>query len=266
MKQTHRPKKNAKSTKNNKKNKSSKSLKPDSTEDTFDLGDGLTLLNPMTEGLGFKDKVSDGVYTMEMEHNFEVASADAGTLNIGNDHMGDGVLNISGDGVINLQSIDEAPPALFHSGHDGLIKKTAKKSGESFFGALIDVLLLSAFSIFTAAAVTEFSTYTFDFELMFAGGVVEMGKMFLIFGAYFLSYKILARVFYGRTLGEWSSRHQLGLKKQQLSTVYPLRVLARELGCLLTGVFMFPLVSSVIRRDVGYYISGLQTYVEQKTR
>jgi len=261
MKQTHKPKKSSKS-----KKKNSKDLKLRATDETFDLGDGLTLLNPMTDGLGFRDKVSDGVYTMEMEHNLEKVSADAGTLNIGHENMGDGVLNISDSGEINLQSIDEAPPALFHSGHDGLIKKTAKKSGESFFGAVIDVLLLSALSIFTAAAATEFTYYTFNFELMLSGEVTEIGKMLLIFGAYFLSYKILARVFYGKTLGEWSSRHQLGLKKQQLSTVYPLRVLAREVCCLFTGVFMFSLVSSIVRRDVGYYVSGLQTYVEQKNR
>jgi hypothetical protein len=269
MKDTYKPNKTSK---NKKKNKGKNKKADDSyknTKDSLDLGDGLTLFNPITEGLGFKDKVSDGVYTMQVEHDpeFDVeTTSDGGVLNIGREEMGDGVLNIGEKGEVFIHSSNMAQPALFHSGHDGLIKRTAKKSGESFFGALIDVLFLVALSIFTAAAATEFSAYAFNFELMLSGDLVELGKLLLIFSAFFLSYRILTRVFYGRTLGEWSSRHQMGLIKQQHSMAYPLRVLFREMICLATGVFLFPILSSLFRRDVGYYFSGLQTYIEQKKR
>jgi len=248
-----------------KKNKQKKSKAESSFENTLDLGEGLTLYNPLTEGLGFRDRVSDGVYTEEFETATEI-SADGGMLNIDREEMGDGILNIGEKGELNVSSSNMAQPALFHSGHDGLIKRSAKKSGESFFGAVIDVLLLTALSIFTAALVTEYSAYIFDFELMLAGKAQELGKLLLIFASFFLSYKLLARVFFGRTLGEWSSRHQLGLVKQQHNMMYPLKVLVREVVCLATGVFLFPLLSSLIRRDVGYYFSGLQTYVEQKKK
>jgi len=271
MKETHKA--TSRTSKNKKKSKKAdkerKTSKASQKEDIMDLGDGLTLFNPITEGLGFKDKVSDGVYTMQVEHEIEQgagASSDGGVLNIGREEMGDGILNIGEKGDVLVHSSDMVQPALFHSGHDGLIKRTAKKSGESFFGALIDVLFLVAFTIFTAAAVTEFTNYAFDFELIMSGQIVELGKLSLIFAAYFLSYRILARVFYGRTLGEWSSRHQMGLVKQQHSVVYPLRVLFREVICLATGIFLFPILSAIFKRDVGYYFSGLQTYIEQKKK
>jgi len=239
-------------------------LNPDAKDD-LNIGEGLSLFNPLTKGLGFADKVSDGVYTVQMENQSDL-KADGGSINIGYEDLGDGLLNIGDKGEMTLQSPQTAQPVLFHSGHDGLIKRTAKKSGESFFGAVIDVLLLTAITIFTAAAATEFSSSLFNFDLMLSGDLNEVGKLLLIFAAYFLSYKILARVFYGKTLGEWSSRHQMGLKLQQHSILYPLRVFSRELVCLFSGVFLFPVLSTLFKRDIGYYFSGLQTYVEQKKR
>ena len=113
---------------------------------------------------------------------------------------------------------------------------------------------------------TEFTSLKFDFEGIFELNFIECGKILLVFSALFLSYKILSRVFYGRSLGEWSSRHQMGLIIQQHSLSYPLRLLVREIFCLATGIFLFPLLSSLIRRDIGFYVSGLQTYIEQKKK
>jgi hypothetical protein len=236
---------------------------------SFEIGEGLNLLNPLTDGLGFKDRVSQDGYTSQepesiaIKTDADVESSYGGTFDIGHEELGDGVLNIQTDGSLEVESAETVQPILFHSGHDSLIKKRAKKSGESFFGALIDVMLLFAFSILSAAVVTEFTSYTFNFEKLLVLDPTEIGKFLLVFSAYFLSYKLLTRVFFGKTLGEWSSRHQLGLVLHQHDVTYPFRVLAREVMCLLTGVFFFPLISSVIRKDIGFYVSGLHTYIEQ---
>lgn len=253
---------------------------------SFEIGEGLSLFNPLTDGLGFKDRVAEGVYTaVQVEPETDLASepelsseveepvtesfnikpsSDSGTLDIGHEELGDGVLNINQDGEINLKSSETVQPILFHSGHDGLIKKRAKKSGESFFGALIDVMLLFALSILSVAFIAEFTSYGFNIKEALKFSPKEIGKFLLIFSAYFLSYRVLTRVFFGRTLGEWSSRHQLGLILHQHDVTYPFRVLARESVCLGTGVFLFPMISKAIRKDIGFYVSGLQTYVEQK--
>ncbi len=228
-----------------------------------DLGEGLAEIKPLTRGLGFKDRVSEGVYTIEMD-SVETVGADGGTLDIGHENFGDGVLNIDPEGELKLETSETVQPILFHSGHDGLIKRTAKKSGESLLGAFIDTLLVLAVTILTVAVLTEFTRFFFDFEKIAKLNLNELGKVGVVFSAYFLSYRIFTRVFFGKTLGEWSSRHQLGLLLQQNKVVYPFQVLAREIVCLGTAVFLLPVLSAVLKKDVGYYFSGLQTYIEQK--
>lgn len=237
--------------------------------DLLHLFDGVDeapdLIQPLTSGLGFKDRVSEGVYTMEVDQGYD-PSADCGTLDIGHNDVGDGVLSIGSGGDLNIHAAVGAQPILFHSGHDGLIKKTAKKSGESVFGAFIDLLLVLSTSIFAVAFATEFTSYTFSPEGVLSLDRVELGRVFVVFATFFLIYKISSRVFFGRTLGEWSSRHQLGLLNQQHKFYYSIQVLVREVFCLLTGIFTLPLLSSFFGKDIGYYVSGLQTYVEQKKK
>lgn len=239
------------------------------SNDIFDLFEGVDeapdSIKPMTDGLGFKDRVSEGVYTVEVDQEYDVSS-DCGTMDIGRSDIGDGVLDVSASGNISIKAAVGAQPVLFHSGHDGLIKKTAKKSGESIFGAFVDVLLVFSTSIFAVAFATEFTTYAFRPERLLSLNPVELGKFFVVFVAFFLTYKVGARVFYGRTLGEWSSRHQLGLLKQQHKFYYPIQVFIREVICVGTGVFILPFLSLVLGRDVGFYFSGLQTYIEQKKK
>ncbi len=227
-----------------------------------DQGSSLKI-KPLTKGLGFKDRVFTKADAIKINHEDTVHS-DAGTLDIGHKEFDHGVLNIENNGELRLQTCEAVQPILFHSGHDGLVKKTAKKSNESLFGALIDIFLILAGTILTVAILTEFTKYFFDFEKIIMLNAFEFGKVFVVFGAYFLLYKIFARVFFGKTLGEWSSRNQLGLFTQRFKAGYPIKVLAREVACLITGVFLFPLLSSIFKKDMGYYVSGLQTYVEHK--
>ncbi len=228
-----------------------------------DIDENLLETKPLTKGLGFKDRVSKGNYTVEVNHTDTVYS-DGGTLDIGHEDFDDGVLDVESDGELRLQTSKAIQPILFHSGHDGLIKKTAKKSSESLLGAFIDTLLILAATILTVAILVEFRKYFFDFEKKLSLNFFQFGKVFVVFAAYFLSYKLFTRVFFGKTLGEWSSRHQLGLFVQRFKIVYPVQVLAREVACLSTGVFLLPFLSSILKKDVGYYFSGLQTYVEHK--
>ncbi len=224
------------------------------------VDDSVSFIKPMTDGLGFKDRVSEGVYTDEV---YDPAS-DCGIVDLGQGKASHGTINIEASGELRVREPLGAQPILFHSGHDGLIKKTAKKSGESVFGAFIDVLLVFSFSIFTLAFLMELTSFSLSVSKMLAFDQNELGKVLIVFSAFFLSYKVGARVFYGKTLGEWSSRHQLGLLREQYKFYYPLQVLFRELVCLATGVFLLPVLSSVLGLDIGVYFSGLQTYMEQK--
>lgn len=220
-------------------------------------------LKPITEGLGFKDRVSTGVYTEELEP-LSGPSADAGTMDIGREDQGHGEIYVEDDSL-RLQSSEVLRPILFHSGHDGLIKKKAKKGLESFFAVFIDLMLSLSGSILILAFFMDFlgfnSIEAFFFDPKTAG--VNFTAIFL---AFYLTYKILARAFYGRSLGEWSCRLQMGSFKDQQRFVYTFQVALREIVSLATGVFLLPLASVIFSMDMGYYVSGLHVYIEKKMR
>lgn len=244
--------------------------KPKNRLSLFDSeGDNILQLKPLTKGLGFKDRVAMNQNQEEVErdkiHLKANQSADAGELEIGNGEPSDhGTLSIYDNEEINLTGQEEVAPILFHSGHDSLIKKTAKKSGESLVGVLIDILFSFALTILIVAVGVEVEVLTLNFDALLQGNQMEAGRVFIILSAIFISYKVLARAFFGKTLGEWSSRHQLGLYSDQDSFFYIFQVLIREVFTFVSGIILFPVLTLLFKRDVGYYFSGLQTYIEYK--
>jgi|GEM_PF-2386453 len=230
-------------------------------------------LKPITGGLGFKDRVSSGVYTEELgggslrdtTHTNNSSSyklSDAGVMDIGNDEMGDGEVHIDGDNI-QLESSEVLRPILFHSGHDGLIKKKSRKSVESFFAVTIDMMLILAGAVLTLSFSLNFlgfnSVESFFFDLNIAA--LNFSAIFM---ALYLSYKILARSVYGKSLGEWSCRLQMGSTADQKKMSYILKVSVREIFSVLTGILTLPLLSSLFSKDLGYYFSGIHMYVEKK--
>ena len=73
-------------------------------------------------------------------------------------------------------------------------------------------------------------------------------------------YVIIARSFFGRTLGEWTFDMQLGQDKEQTSQGYPLRVALRCLLNTITGLVVLPLISAILNRDLAGQPSGVQLY------
>ena len=220
-------------------------------------------LKPMTDGLGFQDRVSSGVYTEVLEP-LTGSSSDAGLMDIGKEDQGHGEVYVEGDSL-RLQSSEVLRPVLFHSGHDGLIKKKAKKGLESFFAVFIDLMLSLSGAILTLALFMDFLGFN-SIEAFFVEPKTALVNFIAIFFAFYLTYKILSRAFYGRTLGEWSCRLQMGSSKDQQRFFYTFQVALRELISLATGVFLIPLTSIIFSNDMGYYISGLNVYVEKKMR
>ena len=229
-------------------------------------------IKPITEGLGFKDCVSSGVYTEELGETLPEEGSLAGAMDLGLDELGLNELGLDetghgevyiDDNGLRLQSSEVLRPVLFHSGHDGLIKKKAKKSFESFFAILIDLMLSLSGSILTLAFFMDFLGFSsiegFLFDLKTASF-----NFIVIFLAFYLTYKILSRTFYGCSLGEWSCRLQMGSVKDQKKFIYIFQIAVREVVSLATGIFLLPLVSFIFSIDVGYYVSGLHVYIEKK--
>lgn len=86
----------------------------------------------------------------------------------------------------------------------------------------------------------------------------------LSFGVMFIAvmqmYAVIARVFFGRTLGEWTFDLQVGEDKEQKLEGYPVKIVVRSLVTTLTGILLLPLISAVIGRDIAGQVSGAQLF------
>lgn len=82
----------------------------------------------------------------------------------------------------------------------------------------------------------------------------------ILFIAVMQMYVVVARSFFGRTLGEWTFDCQMGKDDEHSSGVYPLKVAWRSIVVTLTGVIVLPLLSWVFNRDLASKLTSLQLY------
>lgn len=82
----------------------------------------------------------------------------------------------------------------------------------------------------------------------------------LLFVCVLEMYMVVARSFFGKTLGEWTFDHQLGTDEENSRVFYPLRVMFRSLVLLLTGLIVLPVLSIIFRKDLAGKLTGLRLY------
>lgn len=93
--------------------------------------------------------------------------------------------------------------------------------------------------------------------------VWAMASLIVAFIAIMQMYVIVARSFYGRTLGEWTFDVQLGRDEDQTEAYYPFKVIGRSLLITVTGLVLLPLLSLIARRDLAGRIVGVQLYQQR---
>lgn len=153
---------------------------------------------------------------------------------------------------------------LKFSGHDGLKKNKSKPVNPSFVAIMIDVLtLISLCMIFSTlyfastgqsfSAVILAMPYNAALKNQFVGLTLSIGFLYLI----------IARCFFGRTIGEWMYHLQLGSYKDQIKPMYPLRVFIRTFFVFATGFIVFPILSWLFKKDFLVYFSGLELHSEK---
>jgi hypothetical protein len=86
---------------------------------------------------------------------------------------------------------------------------------------------------------------------------VALGIMFI---AVMQMYVVIARSFFGATLGEWTFDLQVGKDEEQRYESYPLRIALRSFLVTITGLVLLPLISAIARRDIAGHISGVKLY------
>ena len=153
---------------------------------------------------------------------------------------------------------------LRFSGYDGLRKKKSKPVLPSFTAIMMDVLtLVSICMIFFAIVLTamgeSLSAVLSNLPYDAAGRSYFLGIVLTVS----FMYMILARCFFGRTIGEWMVYAQLGSNEDQSKAAYPVKVFVRTAVVFLSGFIVFPLLSYFVNKDVLVYFSGVEMHGEK---
>jgi hypothetical protein len=131
----------------------------------------------------------------------------------------------------------------------------------TWLSASVDALILTSLSCFFILTFsflmkTEASIL---FKSLFQSIQLYQVTMVSFVGSFWL-YLVFMRVFSGATLGEMTCSLRLGQPLQRRQSTYILKVIFRTSLIILTGIFLLPLISLVLKRDIAGEISGLKIY------
>lgn len=119
----------------------------------------------------------------------------------------------------------------------------------SWVAAVIDTLIAFSMSLLFFAAFAlinrlEASVLIHEYSAVFIAGL-------------FFVYLTITRVFLGFTVGEWACDLRMGSLIDRLHPFYSLRVIARTVLILATGIFTLPILSLIFGRDICGGLIGL---------
>jgi hypothetical protein len=139
--------------------------------------------------------------------------------------------------------------------------KMLERAPVAFSSAFLDGIVVFALSLVFLVALMTITQVDLASLVFRAGLDVPTKAAFVaLFVSVMMMYVVVARSFFGRTLGEWTFDFQMGDDQQHKSAAYPLRVLLRSFFIVLTGVILFPVLSFVLNRDLLAPLTGLQLY------
>jgi hypothetical protein len=131
----------------------------------------------------------------------------------------------------------------------------------SFTSAILDLLVISGLTALMLVGIILLTKVDLIAVIMHTSAPLsvwlEIGAIF--FGVYTLYY-MCTRGLWGNTLGDWAFDIQLGLEEERMQWYYPAQVVFRMTVIALTGFVIFPLISFLFKKDLGYWISGLRLY------
>ncbi len=131
----------------------------------------------------------------------------------------------------------------------------------SIASASLDLIICTALAlVFLAATLTVTKV---DLNVVLSNLNRDMMTQISLFVLYVMvmqMYVVISRAFFGATLGEWTFDLQIGQDDEQALESYPIKVAARSLLNVITGIVLLPLVSALIGRDVAGQISGVKLY------
>jgi hypothetical protein len=127
--------------------------------------------------------------------------------------------------------------------------------------ALLDFVIVLALSIVFLVALLTVTKVDLGVVMKnLNSDLMTQLSLAIMFIAVMQMYVVIARSFFGRTLGEWTFDLQVGQDGDQVKESYPLRVALRSFLVTSTGLIFLPLISALIRRDIAGSICGVKLY------
>ncbi|MGE4133429.1 MAG: hypothetical protein AB7F86_17440 [Bdellovibrionales bacterium] len=131
----------------------------------------------------------------------------------------------------------------------------------SFESAILDFIIVTGLSLIFMVALLMVTKVDLNIVLKnLNADVMTQVSLVVLFIAVMQMYVVIARAFFGRTVGEWTFDLQIGLAEDQRKDTYPLRVGLRSLVVTATGLIFLPLISAIIGRDIAGRVSGVSLY------
>ncbi|MEN0057679.1 MAG: RDD family protein [Bdellovibrio sp.] len=136
-----------------------------------------------------------------------------------------------------------------------------KKSTWSFSAAFLDGMLVIASGLLCMIILLVVTKVDLVRNLSQPD---EQGMIYLatlaLFASVIFIYLTVNRLYLGCTPGEWAFDQRIGKPEEMNRTSYALRVVARSLLVLVTGVITLPLLSTIFGRDLVGNWTGTQLY------
>lgn len=131
----------------------------------------------------------------------------------------------------------------------------------SFASSVLDIMIVFAVSLIFMVSLLLVTGV--QLETIISSVQIDLMTQ-IVLAVFYLSvyqmYILVSRCFFGKTLGEWTFEYQMGDDEQIEKTSYPLKIIVRSLVHILTGFVVLPLLSFLFKKDLSYYVTGLQLY------
>jgi hypothetical protein len=158
---------------------------------------------------------------------------------------------------INQTEFIEEPKATPQSRRQFIKEEISVALPSIFFDSIVIVGLtgLFLFATFLIARVDPINVI----KMIPNDPMTAMGVGVLVFSL-IQGYLLVSRAFFGSTLGEWAFEIEVGTPEEQMSALYPIRILWRSALTTVTGLILLPLISLALGQDIGGKLSGINLY------
>ncbi len=135
---------------------------------------------------------------------------------------------------------------------------SSRYQSANYGASILDAVVITGmFMVFTSLLLMVIDVDIFSIVLHPMAVTQDYLSVVALFFSSIILYQVLARSFYGSTLGEWAMDLRVGSPEQLNETSYSVKVFVRSLLLCATGVIVMPLLSKILGKDILGHLLGI---------